>query len=165
MRSSRNFVGWAPAAASYLGSNIVLEKITLSGSKYVGLSLTVAQGNHHRGLFHSSGSSYVRLMLHARKMFTVCYDTATKQAYLSDGASVLLHVTCAQLNSPEMTRFSEKNVREKFTYAVPGSDDGALDALLNDENRRLVIDEDETELTQENRTNAGRYSSETRRQS
>ncbi|KAK4945035.1 hypothetical protein LTR10_015712 [Elasticomyces elasticus] len=132
-----------------MGSNLVLEKVTLSGSKYLGLSLTFSQGNHHRGVFHSGTSSYVRMILHARKMFTVCYDTITQRAYLSDGASAVLHVTCAQLNSPDMERFSEANVREQFTYAVPGSPEGCVDALLNNGNRRLVIDKDETEYTQE----------------
>ncbi|KAK3649115.1 hypothetical protein LTR22_013085 [Elasticomyces elasticus] len=175
MRSSRNFVGWAPETTSHFGksfrphlrtkdydfatlghptnlskgSNLVLEKLTLSASKYLGVNLTIAQGTHHRGHFYSGGSTYVRLMLHARKMFTIFYDTGLKQAYLSDGASAVLHVTCAQLTSPDMARYSEKDVRDRFKYAVPGSPDAALDALLDTENRRLVIDKDEKEVTQE----------------
>ncbi|KAM0721490.1 hypothetical protein Q7P37_002414 [Cladosporium fusiforme] len=159
LSTRRHFVGWTPEAeviagtthASYniresltakSGCNIVLEKATINGGKFVGISATVGRGQR-RNLI-SVGSSAVpgfrAEISQFRKMYVVLYDTQAKRGWLIDGVSALLHITCAQLQDAQFRMIFDDRRTPVLTYSEHqrGGDD-AFVTLFHADNCSLPL--------------------------
>jgi hypothetical protein len=87
----------------------------------------------------------------ACKMHVILYDTVECRAWLLDGASALLHLTCAQLHVEPYSSID----KTKFSYADPSnpSINAAQSALRNIANKELLIEEESTTRIEIRRSN------------
>ncbi|KAK5682553.1 hypothetical protein LTS10_005681 [Elasticomyces elasticus] len=151
LHDARHFVGWTPHAASMLGtrdypysipgqpcnlhkaSNLTLERMTITGGKTLTAGLSIARGNHHRGMFLGEETNLRRMVYNARSMYTVLYDNFHKRGYLIDGASALLHLTYTQLKTPAREPITKYEVGDRLLYAGQDPYEGSAADILCDE--------------------------------
>jgi len=77
----------------------------------------------------------------------VFYDTKQQRAYLTDGASALFHLTCAQLNCESNISPSNRVAGEALVYIDPAAEYPAVVALQDKNNLDIVLHEEETKTT------------------
>lgn len=85
--------------------------------------------------FNNSGS-YECVVDFIRTLNVVLYDTSSKQAWLIDGASVLLHIVRAWLYTCESCREIAGNIRSPHDWS---GEIAAVETLLHLNNRTLVL--------------------------
>ncbi|KAH7413544.1 hypothetical protein BKA64DRAFT_567650 [Cadophora sp. MPI-SDFR-AT-0126] len=134
----RHFLGWASSVnlntgknmkytdLAFTGSNFAragcaLEKVSISGGKFVTMGASFARGNKDSTLVRSAQGPYEYKIYAASQMKVIFYDTTERCAWLVDGANALLHMTRAQLSRAPCCD-SELLDLEKFPYANPESD-------------------------------------------
>ncbi|EON64653.1 hypothetical protein W97_03886 [Coniosporium apollinis CBS 100218] len=149
------------------GPGCAFEKLSITGGKFVNVGASFARGNKDTPLYLKRSSSYVEQLKFARGKFAVFYDTAECRAWLTNGASALLHLVRAslrhdsldRLNSNFLFRFEE--LRE--TDHVHGAD-AAIQVLADRHNMELEVFPREDEVWTEEVIDAnGKSSRETKR--
>ncbi|KAK5732726.1 hypothetical protein LTR17_010281 [Elasticomyces elasticus] len=121
------------------GSNLKLERFILGGGQWLTVGGSITKGDHHRALFMSEIPDYVRMVHQARDQYMTLYDTAEKLAYLTDGASALLHLTSLQLTRPDSRWTHNSEVSRTFVYADPAGEDPSVTALLDEDNLAIAL--------------------------
>lgn len=151
----RNFVGWVPSVTRHLGTDgdqyegvdwasakkcsagCVLEKVSISASKYISIGTTMARGSKNKpeALKIPMFSAQIE---QAREMFVILYDTSLR-GWLVDEASALVHIV--------RTRLVKEPYKDSLSFQIsefnhPKDDSGpdaAKEALLDRENQRLFV--------------------------
>lgn len=86
----------------------------------------------------------------ARNMYVILYDTGTRQGWLVDGASALLHIVRSQVVSPPYGEDPCLFDIKQFHHADPhGGPDSAKHALLDPHNLALPIFEETESISRE----------------
>ena len=101
--------------------------------------MVFTRGNKDYPLWVTSASTYSQILQKAENMYVILYDTVERRAWFLDGASALLHLTCAQLQAKPYcnTRLFKL---DQFIYA-DSSIGGAKSALENPKNKELKVEE------------------------
>ena len=118
-----------------------MEKVTISGGKFIEAGATFSLGKKDTRLNLSSPGPYRKKINSARQMNVILYDTEDKRAWLVDGANALIHLTRAQLGL-ELYRESSFDL-DSFPHTDPelGSA-AAVEALMSIGDKNPVIFED-----------------------
>jgi hypothetical protein len=75
-----------------------LEKASISGGKVINVGVTVGRGRKDESL-HIGVRDWYKMMVHqAARRNVILYDARDRQAWLTDAASALLHLSRAQLS-------------------------------------------------------------------
>jgi hypothetical protein len=134
----------------------VLDKCSISGGKFVTAGLSFALGIRDKSV-RITRKGYIRRLEWISKKFIVFWDEGEKRGWLVNGTSALLHLVRASLEHNSQSKFrstyvfNPKDLVEAPITYVPGS---ALDVLLDKENRKLKIyDEEDSEDEDENPKN------------
>lgn len=151
----------------WTGSNFsspgcALEKLTISGGKFITGGATFAKGNKDTPIYLSRGGPYLQEIHFARNINVVLYDIKDRRGWLVDGASALLHIVRTQLSSSPYCSSLLFKI-EDFHHADPknGADAARL-ALTDLRNTEIVIFED-VELWSESTATGQAKKEETKR--
>lgn len=171
---SRNFVGWSSSVhvqtgtsssdinyegikwtgSNYASAGCAFEKVSISAGKIINAGVTFARGIKDTPLYLKRAMAYEQEIHDAGNMYVVLYDMGDRRAWLLDGASALLHLTCTQL-STVWSRKSSLFQLENFHFAHSSNGpSAAASALLDSHNRKLPIFE-EVETWKEVTTTSG----------
>ena len=135
-----NKIEWP--SSSYATPGVAFEKASVAIGQYLSGGASFTRGNKDTPLYLHRGGPYEQEIHSAYNMKVVLYDTHDRRAWLLNGASALLHITRTQLSSSPYSDSSFFSI-DKFQHANPGEGQlGAKNALLNSENRSLLIFED-----------------------
>ena len=136
-------IGWAGAKKSSAGL-AVEQKLTISLSKLIGFSGSVLRGSKDKPE-HLKRSAYRVQVENARRIYVVLYDVAVQKAWLTDGASALLHLVRAQtVKEPyggHGSLFNDPKFNDS-TFNYPGAfggPDAAAEALRDEANQRHIV--------------------------
>jgi hypothetical protein len=128
-----------------LGSNLVLKQMTFGFSQYIAANATIGRGRSHHGVFHQSTPPYKRMIRQAKMSQIVLYDTRERRAWLTDGATALLHLLCCKLaaqKSLESPYSNLQDVTQQFQYADTTNPNASEAVLCRQENQDLLLDTD-----------------------
>lgn len=70
----------------------VLEKVTITGGKFITASVTAAIGKRDKGILIKARDSYLLQVMWVAKQYILLFDVNDRRAWLVDGASALLHL-------------------------------------------------------------------------
>lgn len=73
-------------------SGCVLEKVTISGGKFITAGVTAAIGKRDKGILIKARDSYLLKLMWAANQHILLVDINDRRAWLVDGASALLHL-------------------------------------------------------------------------
>jgi hypothetical protein len=129
----------------------VMEKVTISGGKFIEAGATFSPGKKDTRLNLSSPGPYRKKIDSARQMNVILYDTEDKRAWLVDGANALIHLTRAQLGLELYSKGSFD--LDSFPHTDPelGSD-AAVEALKSIGDKNPVLFEDSPSFGQSTST-------------
>ncbi|KAN0096737.1 hypothetical protein V8E51_015542 [Hyaloscypha variabilis] len=130
----------ALAGSKFLSPGVALDNFQISAGKIItgGASFTKGSQDVPIHLSHT-GQPYELEIHYAHNMNVVIYDTQDRRGWLIDGASALLHLSRTQLSSSPYSESGLFNL-EDFHYADPKAGPlGAKKALLDGENRALLL--------------------------
>lgn len=122
------------------GSNLVLKQLQFGFAKHIAASATIAKGKHHQGVFCDSTGPFKRTIRQAKMNRVVMYDTGDRRAWLTDGATALLHLLCCKLAAQYSPVLNYRDVTQQFQYADSNDPNASEAALCNPKNRKLVLD-------------------------
>ena len=136
-------IDWAGASKCSAGL-AVEQKLTISVSKIVGASGSVARGNRDKPEYveHSAYSVQIE---NARNIYVVLYDVAARRGWLVDGASALLHLMRTQVVRKPYggsgSLFNDPSFnRSTFNHpGIDGGPDAAAKVLKEDRNMKHII--------------------------
>ena len=128
------------------GAGCALEKVNLSGGKYLTFGATFAPGNKDSPFRAPSTGLYGRRLRHAQNSHVIFFDVDSehRRAWLFDGARALLHMTYARLQHEQNEygtsfRFQFSEIKQPdHLYAA----DFALNVLENRDNMQLPVFKD-----------------------
>lgn len=123
--------------AEFVRARMVIEKATVSGGYFLNLGITAARGQHQTPLKGPDSSDYLLTLKRISDFNVVLYDTGSKRAWLVDGASALLHLTCTQLRSANVVESLNLLTTDLARYAT--SEQTPYAVLRNRETREHVI--------------------------
>jgi hypothetical protein len=116
-----------------------LSSVSISGGKFISAGATFVRGKKDTPVYLTGTNVYEMQIDEACDIAAVLHDTETRQAWLLDGASVLLHLTRAWLSSRH-AREAPADVIEKFSHPATGGDcANAYEALMKRSNRKLGL--------------------------
>lgn len=142
-----------------VGSDCLLEKVSLTAGKYVTSGITVTVGVRDKPV-HLNSQPYVTKLNELRHNFLVFWDVEAKRGWLVNGLDGLLHLLRATFKHYETDELM-KLVHEKVDIKEPENEDPskpstesrtyASKVLLNEKNMKLAIyrDKDNVELDSE----------------
>ncbi|KAB8222543.1 hypothetical protein BDV33DRAFT_229570 [Aspergillus novoparasiticus] len=159
LQQARHILGWCAEAQALVGAPSANYDITWSGlevtrtgssegmasiyqRRTVGATAKAAIGLKDRAE-HLNPNEYIAQLMWIAKRFVVLYDVEKKQAWLTDGASALLHLVQASLKETETGDFAHRFIyRIEAIQKAPGYMDGktaAITMLESDYNRKLRL--------------------------
>lgn len=123
------------------GSNIMLEKAAVTSGKWLTAGVTIAKSNRSNRIYNPSRQVTFRNEVRAlRSSYVLLFDTLSGRGWLVDGASALLHITCAQLRDPDFLEFCDDKIGLKMKHAEhQRGGSGALETILKLGNERIVL--------------------------
>ena len=130
-------------------SGCILEKCSISGGKFVSAGVSFALGTRDKSLLITR-EGYIRRLEWISKKFVVFWDEGEKRGWLVNGTSALLHLVRASLAHNSQSKFKSAysfNPDDLIESKVLHAPSSALDVLLNKENRKLSIYEDDEDLS------------------
>jgi hypothetical protein len=140
------------------GSGCILEKASISGGKFVTFGVTVGRGQKDKSLHIDPSSWYKKMVGWAARTNVILYDARDRQAWLTDGASALLHISRTQLSLD----FLEGVDLQMYRPPDPGVNGSTCrKALLDDTNRMLEIDREYVGTTEERTCVNGNWETKT----
>lgn len=128
------------------GPGYVLEKASVSGGKFVTFGVTVGRGKKDESLHIDPGSWYRKMVGSAARTNVILYDAHDRQAWLTDGASTLLHLSRAQLSLDILEGVDLQRYRPPDPTLARNA---CQKALLDDSNRMLEVDREYIGTTEE----------------
>jgi hypothetical protein len=117
---------------------MVVQGLNVGASKYVSLSVAIARGSKDKPLWLSGSENYDLKVVQSKDIPVVLFDTLDRRAWLVDGTTALLHLTCAQLQLDEHGMW-DPQVTKNFRYASILDAGGAMSALRDKNNRILEL--------------------------
>lgn len=119
------------------------QKLSISGSKYFGASVSVIRGNRDKPMFvnHSGFHQHIH---NARTLSVVLYDVKAQRGWLVDAASALLHLVRTQVVH-EPGPYGGVNslfnkAGEKFSHpSIDAGPDAAMNVLLDNNTLKHVV--------------------------
>lgn len=132
-----------------------MEKVSLSGGKFVTPSITFGRGARNKVLNYQGERTYDEAVNHARNdTYVNFYDVGDHRAWLIDGASAVLHLTLTQLTHPrspyQIGKLCDNEGFNIQKFKFPPSDCGpesAAEALRDESNKKLVISIDPPKIS------------------
>lgn len=156
IETARHFVGWTPHADVLLGAEnasydgiadsasafvtpgVGLASVNLSGGKFITAGLTFVRGQKDTPVYLTGTEPYELQVSAARSMQVALYDTYSRQGWLVDGASALLHISRAWLSRHAF--IADANALKGFEHAnVTDGLDAGMHALMSRQNRELRL--------------------------
>jgi len=131
------------------GSNLVLEKATITGGKILGGSATFGRGHHRDQIYNASGQVGFRTeVLQLREMYVVLFDTLSRRGWLVDGISALLHITSTQVRDRRFLQMCDnpQEVSIRYAHHQRGGDD-AFETICKLGNEEITLWEEFTKRT------------------
>jgi hypothetical protein len=111
---------------------------TLTAGKFLGVNSKLQRGNKDKPELLST-ENYVKNVEQAARFKVIISDSDTKQHWLVDGCSVILHLTRAWL-SRKYSRNAPEGIVSKIQSAkAAAGPQGSYDTLTSGENRRLPL--------------------------
>ena len=134
----------------YAPSTHTLEKVEISAGYMVTGTAGFRLGNKEKPV-HLAGDGYLRKMEHISCNYIVFWDEGDKRAWLVNGASAMLHILRASLESSKRKFQSAWLLDPSALGDAPdmSRSDYALQVLTNQENRNLQLYIDKTEVYEE----------------
>ncbi|KAK2609901.1 hypothetical protein N8I77_003373 [Diaporthe amygdali] len=158
LAAARHIVGWCPNVSHQVGGpdmnyavkrsglpqpgrEIALEKFTLGLSHIVTGGATFGIGSKDTPIHVTKGDYIGKLRWISRK-YVVFWDQEDKRGWLVNGVSALLHALLGSLEFSRTDHFKtafEFDI-SKFKYSkTPTTYNSAIEVLLNDENRKMIL--------------------------
>ena len=122
---------------NFVKPGMVLDKATVSGGYFVNIGISARRGQHHTPVKGPESSDYLLTLRRIKRYNVVLYDTCSKRAWLVDGASAVLHITCTQLHSTEF--ISDLNLLGTGLARYASNDKSSFDVLRDMKIRRSII--------------------------
>ncbi len=122
-------------------TDCVLEKVSITGGKFITGGATFAMGNKDTPV-HVSQNDYVSKIQWISKIFVVMWDEEEKRGWLVNGTSALLHLLRASLEYNRTDKFNSaflfksEEMEDAFTTHTA---DSAIEVLMNKSNMKLKI--------------------------
>lgn len=129
-----NFSGGPQASAGLRAEAAV----NFTAGKYLTLSSKVSRGTKDTPEYLPS-DDYVQDMEAAARISVVISDATTRQHWLADGASVVLHLGRAWLAKPHASYSPEDSSSKLWSPKTPGSPSTSLTTLTSIDNRELEL--------------------------
>jgi hypothetical protein len=123
-----------------------MEKVSISGGKFITGGIIFGQGNRDNPLHLKREPNYIKQLHHARRKHVVFYDVETRRAWFLNGASALLHLVRACLTyagSHELfSRGFKFRFEDLYEPVAEHKETFAFEVLEKPHNRDLIIYED-----------------------
>ncbi|KAH0595383.1 hypothetical protein MHUMG1_06558 [Metarhizium humberi] len=167
LESARHIVGWCSRAHIFAGavdgtydvrrsflphpsSTCVLDKVSLSGGKFVTGSVSITPGVRDTPI-HLTRDDYVSKLEWIATKYVVLWDEGSKRGWLINGTTALLHLVRASLVHNATSKIkkaflfkSEDMTESKRPYGA----DSAMDVLLDQKNKELKIYVEKVEISE-----------------
>ena len=82
----------APSGLRRTHPGCVLEKVSISGGKFISAGMTAAVGKKDKGVFIKPRENYLYQLKWIANEYILLFDVNDRRAWLVDGASALLHL-------------------------------------------------------------------------
>lgn len=130
----------------FTSANMVLDKATLGGGKFITLNFGFSKGNKDTPVYMKRAGilGYSQSVYYAsQEIHVVLHDTEDRRAWLLDGASALLHLALTKLDNEPFNSSILFN-RHAFTYVDSLLEPGraAVSVLTDPNNMALAIQEE-----------------------
>ncbi|KAI9155360.1 hypothetical protein HJFPF1_07942 [Paramyrothecium foliicola] len=166
----RHIIGWCSDCSVHTGAadaiykversrlprphaTMLLDKATISGGMFIRGGLSFAMGVRD-GSPHLLRNSYIPKLQWIAKRYVVLWDEAVKKGWLVNGTSALLHVVRASLEHYRTDDFSTafQFNPTRMRNASGHMPNSAVEVLINEDNRALVLYHGNIERSREDET-------------
>lgn len=120
-----------------------LSNVSIAAGKFINLGMSFVIGKKDRtpAFSRNAGDPYELQVQNVSELNIVLYssDSRDRRAWMIDGASAVLHLARAFMTA-EGARYISKGALESLSYpTVPGGKEAAMDALIQNQQKRIVL--------------------------